>query len=241
MDCSNKFKPLFIEELGISKMLASHKIEDSESPPKRHEPFPIRDSETIKPRKLGVKATRFVQSLPKTVHKQVALLLDIQTQKRRLKEDYQKELLALEKKYLGQYGPLYAERARIVSGANLGCKEEIDMEGFRGPIAGVPEFWRVVMQHHVAVSDLIHHEDKEALSYLTDIRLEYLKPLELGFRLLFDFAKNPFFSNETLSKTYTYETGDDGAGLFYGEVRGDTIYWKPGMELPQLWEGRELL
>ena len=62
----------------------------------------------------------------------------------------------------------------------------------------------------------------------------------LGFRLLFDFAENKSFTNETLSKTYQYEIGDDNAGLFYGDIIGDTIYWKPGRELPYQWDGRKI-
>ena len=79
-------------------------------------------------------------------------------------------------------------------------------------------------------SELVQEPDCEALVFLVDIRLQYLKPPLMGYQLMFDFKENPFFTNSTLTKTYTYEVGD--SGLFYGEVTGDTIDWRLGKMLP---------
>ncbi|RYP05199.1 hypothetical protein DL764_003979 [Monosporascus ibericus] len=57
----------------------------------------------------------------------------------------------------------------------------------------------------------------------------------MGHRLLFDFKENEFFTNSTLSKTYTYEVGE--TSIFYGEVIEDVIDWRPGMMLPPLTAG----
>ncbi|KAE8444931.1 hypothetical protein EG329_014058 [Mollisiaceae sp. DMI_Dod_QoI] len=188
---------------------------------------------TLRPRILNPKAADFIDSLPNpTIHKQVTRLLSLQAQKQRHKESYQAELLALENKYLAKCKPLYQERATVVTGADLSCDLPSIMDGFAGPPAGIPEFWLTVMQNHPSVRDVIQSWDEEVLSYLTDIRVELLEAPELGFRLVFDFAENAFFENKMLKKTYTYERGEDGAGLFYGDVFGDTIFWREGRELP---------
>jgi len=216
-DSSNRFSSLFLEDSGTIT--------------KRQKQVIKGDFDTSKPRKLSPKVERFIETIPPPVHQKVIHLLALQNEQCRIKEDYQTELQALERKYASKSKPLYAARAEVVSRATSdgGLSH---MEGFRGPAVGIPEFWLTVLQHHAVIADLIQTWDDEPLTFLTDIRVEYLKSPALGYRLLFEFAENEFFTNKTLSKTYTYETGEENLGLFYGEVLGDTIYWKPGKELP---------
>jgi len=137
-------------------------------------------------------------------------LLELQAEQRRLEKEYQNELQDLERRCFTKSKPLYEERAKVVIGdEDLGDY----MKEFRGPFAGVPQFWLESMENHPAISCLIQDYDRDALSYLTNIRLEQVERPERGFRLLFDFAENDFFTNRTLSKIYTY-VGDDNAGLF---------------------------
>ncbi|KAF8854248.1 nucleosome assembly protein [Acephala macrosclerotiorum] len=177
------------------------------------------------------------------VRKQVTHLLNLQAQKRREEEVYQLELLKLEKKYLAGYKPLYEERATVISGADLSCDLHAIVEGFNGPPAAIPEFWLTAMQNHPSLRDLIQDWDCEVLSYLTDIRVQPLLAPELGFRLDFVFAPNPYIENETLTKTYMYERVEDG-GLFYGEMIGSEISWKKGAEVPtgmMLWRTSKMM
>jgi len=218
MEFSNSFDPLSKKELIIQDMF-------QKAPPRKN-------SQPPKPRKLGERADSFVSSLPDIIHRQVSRLLDVQVEKRRLEEAYHEELLELQNRYLAKYQPLYLEREIVVTGADLEDDLESMMESFDGPAAGIPEFWLTVMQNHEAVSYLIQDWDQEALTYITNIRVELLKAPEMGFRLVFDFAENRFFTNKRLTKTYTYEKDEDGVGLFYDESVGDFVHWRPGNELP---------
>ena len=81
-----------------------------------------------------------------------------------------------------------------------------------------------------SLSETITDRDEEALKHLTDIRMEYLdRP---GFRLIFEFADNEFFSNKTITKTYFYqEENGYGGDFIYDHAEGDKIEWKSGKDL----------
>ncbi|KAF5095772.1 hypothetical protein DV451_004526 [Geotrichum candidum] len=107
-------------------------------------------------------------------------------------------------------------------------KKESDEEA---DIKGIPNFWATALSNVPEISPIINEDDQEALQYLTDIRLEYLekeKGEELGFKLIFDFAENEFFSNPSLVKTYYYygpNLGDEYA-IHIKDSKGDSISWK---------------
>lgn len=86
------------------------------------------------------------------------------------------------------------------------------------------------MKNQISLAEMITDRDEGALRYLTDIRMEYLdKP---GFRLLFDFAENSYFTNKTLTKTYYYQNESGYGGDFiYDHAEGDKINWKEGQDL----------
>ncbi|CAE6459419.1 unnamed protein product [Rhizoctonia solani] len=99
-------------------------------------------------------------------------------------------------------------------------------------IKGIPHFWLTVLRNHDGLSDLITEKDEAALEYLTDIRLVYLSQDTPGFKLIFDFAPNPYFENETLEKSYHYqdELGDTG-DYIYDRAVGSEIKWKEEKDL----------
>ncbi|RMZ86152.1 hypothetical protein DV737_g201, partial [Chaetothyriales sp. CBS 132003] len=88
----------------------------------------------------------------------------------------------------------------------------------------------LAMKQHISVSDLITDRDEEALRALTDVRMEYLdRP---GFKLIFEFGPNDFFTNKTISKTYLYrEENGYGGDFIYDHAEGDKIDWKAGKDL----------
>ncbi|KAL4778186.1 hypothetical protein BJX76DRAFT_362968 [Aspergillus varians] len=178
---------------------------------------------------LRPKTQNFLEALPPQIRPRVDRLLGLQAAQRQLQREYRLDLLALEKRHLAKAKPLFDERAQLVSEPVLHAGDN----AFPGPAVGVPAFWLMAMRKHPVLCDLIEECDVEALAYLIDIHLETLPSPELGFRLLFEFAKNPFFENKILQKMYTYQGGDDGSpGLYYDQVIGDEIFWMKGQELP---------
>jgi nucleosome assembly protein 1-like 1 len=176
-------------------------------------------------------------------------LKGIQKDHAKLEAEFQEEVLQLEKKYFAKFTPLYQKRAAIVNGETEPTESEIEAgksededEGEEEPEAdkeektsaedmkGIPEFWLTAMKNQISLAELITDRDEEALRSLTDIRMEYLdRP---GFRLIFEFAPNDFFTNKIITKTYYYrEENGYGGDFIYDHAEGDKIEWKPGKDL----------
>ncbi|KAL1924937.1 uncharacterized protein VTP21DRAFT_4591 [Calcarisporiella thermophila] len=188
-----------------------------------------------------------VENLPASVKRRIYALKHLQSQHASLEANFQEEVLALEKKYLDLYRPLYEKRSALVNGSQEPTDEEIksgrevdakergeesnveetkkEEESEETPVTGVPEFWLTAMKNHLQLAELITERDEEALKHLVDIRLAYLdKP---GFRLEFEFASNDFFENTVLSKTYYYQEKPGYGGDFvYDRAEGTEIKWK---------------
>lgn len=199
------------------------------------------------------RSSGYVESLPAPVKRRVAALKGIQKEHGKLEAELQAEILALEKKYLGKYTPLYERRSEIVLGkqeptdaeVTAGEADEEEAETPETPastkpttdektetenLVGIPEFWLSAMKNHPSMAELITDKDEAALKHLTDIRMEYLdRP---GFRLMFNFAPNDFFSNKTITKTYFYqEESGYGGDFIYSHAEGDQIQWAADKDL----------
>ncbi|RYP11752.1 hypothetical protein DL765_007594 [Monosporascus sp. GIB2] len=201
------------------------------------------------------RSSGYIESLPAPVRRRVAGLKGIQKEHSKLEAEFQEEVLQLEKKYFAKFTPLYQKRAEIVNGKTepsedqIKAGEEESEEGDEGDkaadktekteekpaegvekVSGIPEFWLSAMKNQISLAEMITDRDEGALRYLTDIRMEYLdKP---GFRLLFDFAENEYFTNKTITKTYYYQNESGYGGDFiYDHAEGDKINWKEGKDL----------
>ncbi|EME82327.1 uncharacterized protein MYCFIDRAFT_59494 [Pseudocercospora fijiensis CIRAD86] len=195
------------------------------------------------------KSSGYVESLPAPVRKRVAGLKGVQKEHSKLEAQFQEEVLELEKRFFAKFTPLYEKRAKIVNGElepteaeieageedeeedeeAVAVKSETDAATSGADEKGIPEFWLSAMKNS-SLAETITLRDEEALKFLTDIRMEYLdRP---GFRLIFEFAENPFFTNKTLSKTYFYqEENGYGGDFIYDHAEGDKIDWKAGQDL----------
>ena len=194
------------------------------------------------------RSSGYIESLPVPVRKRVTGLKGIQKDHTKLETEFQEEVLLLEKKYFAKFTPLYERRAKIVNG--LEEPTEADVEAGKEeeeeedepeepteadsksdePMKGIPEFWLSAMKNQISLAELITERDEDALRMLTDIRMEYLdKP---GFKLIFEFAPNDFFTNKTISKTYFYrEENGYGGDFIYDHAEGEKIEWKAGKDL----------
>jgi hypothetical protein len=193
----------------------------------------------------------YIESLPAPVKRRVAGLKGVQKEHSKLEAEFQEEVLQLEKRYFAKFTPLYEKRAKIVNGQSEPTDEEVEAgeageeeEGGEeaekteakkeettsaADTKGIPEFWLSAMKNS-SLAETITDRDEEALKHLTDIRMEYLdRP---GFRLIFEFAENDFFTNKTISKTYYYqEENGYGGDFIYDRAEGEKISWKSGKDL----------
>jgi nucleosome assembly protein 1-like 1 len=197
------------------------------------------------------RSSGYIESLPAEVKRRVAGLKGIQKEHSKLEAEFQEEVLQLEKKYFAKFTPLYEQRSAIVNGkteptedqVKAGEEDDEDDEGAEGAdtkegkpaegatnVSGIPEFWLSAMKNQVSLAEMITDRDEGALKSLVDIRMEYLdKP---GFRLIFEFAENEYFTNKTITKTYYYQNESGYGGDFiYDHAEGDKIEWKPGKDL----------
>ena len=196
------------------------------------------------------RSSGYIESLPAPVRRRVAGLKGVQKEHAKLEGEFQEEMLQLEKKYFAKFTPLYQKRAKIVNGVAEPSEEEVKAgeadeedkedgstkdasstaEAADEKVAGIPEFWLSAMKNQVSLAELITDRDEAALKYLTDIRMEYLE--QPGFRLIFEFSENEFFSNKTITKTYFYqEESGYGGDFIYDHAEGDKIDWKDDKNL----------
>ncbi|CCH46855.1 Nucleosome assembly protein 1-like 4 [Wickerhamomyces ciferrii] len=205
--------------------------------------------------KLGTlvgKDSGYIDSLSKDVKNRIYSLKSVQSDQMKLEEEFQKELLELEKKFYKKYEPLYQKRSDIINGElepslkeiEAGKKIESELEGDEDieeedneedeeqeddvdqeDIKGIPHFWLTALENLHPVSDTITERDSEVLSFLKNIKLEYLD--QPGFKLIFEFNENEFFHNKNLTKTYYYQEELGYSGDFiYDHAEGDEIKWK---------------
>lgn len=196
------------------------------------------------------RSSGYIESLPTSVRRRVAGLKGVQKEHSKLEAEFQEEVLQLEKKYFAKYTPLYEKRAKIVNGKTEPTEDEVkageaedEKEGEEKTqateekaeekdekLSGIPEFWLSAMKNQISLAEMITENDESALKFLTDIRMEYLdRP---GFRLIFEFSENEYFTNEIITKTYFYqEESGYGGDFIYDHAEGDTIAWKSGKDL----------
>ena len=194
------------------------------------------------------RSSGYIESLPAPVRRRVAGLKGVQKEHSKLEAEFQEEVLALEKKFFAKYAPLYEKRAKIINGSTEPTEQEVEAgkedeeeddeedeadeaedDKSAADVKGIPEFWLSAMKNS-SLAETITDRDEGALKFLTDIRMEYLdRP---GFRLIFEFAENEFFTNKTISKTYYYqEENGYGGDFIYDHAEGDKIDWQSGKDL----------
>ena len=159
-----------------------------------------------------------------------------------LDEDYKKERIALENKYIDLRAPFVEKREQIVNAtievedvdypSREGDNEE-DKEGEDdGPDTGIPGFWLQAMTHHQFLRQFIHQCDLEVLEELSDITIEHNNDMT-GFTLTFKFKENDYFTNKELKKKYvvTPDLLDFKGNMELEEASGTDIDWKAGKNL----------
>ncbi|OCH88834.1 NAP-domain-containing protein [Obba rivulosa] len=200
------------------------------------------------------KSSGYIESLPVEVKRSVEALKGVQVKQVELQNQYKRECLELERKYLELQKPLYDRRHAIITGTAKPTPEEIaageaqsqkdDPEYSPLPAdptntSAIPEFWLTALRNHIGLAEIITDRDAAALKHLTDIRVSYLPTTDAkpGFKLRFFFSPNEFFENEMLEKTYLYQEEVGYSGDFmYDRAIGTEIKWKEDKDLTKEFE-----
>jgi nucleosome assembly protein 1-like 1 len=134
----------------------------------------------------------------------------------------------------------WPDRAKVEGEKDLnGAVEKIKITDLDEKTRGIPKFWLYVLKNAnaEALMGLIEPHDEPVLEFLTDITVALSQPDNSSFTLHFEFGPNPFFSNTTLTKTYTLrENPDADSPLEYDgpeivRCKGCTIDWKAGKDV----------
>lgn len=130
----------------------------------------------------------------------------------KISEEISKKQAAILKEYEPKKKPFFKKRAEIVS--------------------NIPNFWADAMLRHKVLESLIEEEDKEVLKHLKEIEYVILEDVEEGFKISFHFNNNPFFSDQTLWKSFIYKDGS-------WEITTSGINWKEGKDLTAAKESKK--
>eukprot|EP00035_Acanthoeca_spectabilis_P040155 m.67711 g.67711 ORF g.67711 m.67711 type:complete len:401 (-) comp9876_c0_seq1:1383-2585(-) len=203
----------------------------------------------------------YLEELPPAVLRRVKALKKMQSEHAQIEAQYQKEILALDRKFGEMYSGLYAKRATITEGSYEPTEEECewvesddeeeekikeeDDEGAAAAAAdadadvkGIPKFWLTVLQNFKHTEACIEDHDVPVLEYLQNITMVY-SPEDSEkdfFELHFRFGENPFFKDETLIKRYFIKLDAEEGEVMYGGPayegnEGCKIEWLPGKDV----------
>jgi nucleosome assembly protein 1-like 1 len=161
--------------------------------------------------KLVGQSSGYIDSLPQSVKEKIEACEELSTKHSELFLEYQKELQALDKKYLALNQPLYDKRFEIINGLDKDEEGEV----------GIPEFWLTCLKNCALTESLICDQDFEALTHLIDIRTSFI---DGGFKLDFHFSPNEYFEDSILSKSYFVQISEDNEVVF-DHAEGTQITW----------------
>lgn len=177
------------------------------------------------------------EEISQAVVNRLVALKQIHTEVEEINEKYKEERAALEKKYEEFRAPVFEKRASVIAGdvevelEGAESKPEGEQEGEEEK--GIPGFWYQCISNHPAVGSLVTEHDLDALEFLSDISVEYTDDYS-GFKLIFKFRENDFFSNTELTKSYKVSPDllEEKAPALTS-VEGSKIEWKHKKNLCQ--------
>jgi len=162
---------------------------------------------------------------------------DEEAAEKKAKEEEEEEAKKLQEKGSGEEGgeqppPAKEEDSAVSKEAQPKEKDPEDsLPVFGEDTKGIPEFWLQVISNHPMLQEMLEGEhDEDALKYLVDISCTSIEGEPESFNLIFSFSENPYFTNNTLSKTY-HLTDEDFNEPMLDHITGTEIEWKSGKNL----------
>ncbi|KAL9157719.1 hypothetical protein ABFS82_08G022400 [Erythranthe guttata] len=137
----------------------------------------------------------------------MAKVRELQDELQKVTDKLVKKTEELERKYDRKKVPIYDRRSLVIN--------------------SIPEFWLTAFLKHPTLGTLLTQEDQQIFRYLDSLYVEDLQYPQKGYCITFNFKINPYFENETLSKTVDYT--DEGL-----ETTCTTIRWKEGKAPPAI-------
>lgn len=190
----------------------------------------------------------YISGLPVELKNRIFALKALEMDQFDLEAKFQMKLLELEREFSGLFDVVNKKRRALIVGEAEAEPEAIELgrelleeeddeeeEDAEKPttstttggdsIKGIPGFWLTALQNVPMINNMITDRDFDVLDTLVDIRLEYLDTP--GYKLVFEFEENEFFSNGELTKTYYYQKELGYTGEFvYDHSEGCEIDWK---------------
>jgi len=141
----------------------------------------------------------------KETHAAIEKIDGIQSELDSLNDKASEEILQVERKYNKLREPYYNKRA--------------------DDIAAIQAFWITAFLNHPQISALLTEEDEKALAYMENLSVKENDDIKSGYKVIFTFKENPYFTNKSLEKEI--KVNEDG------ELAGDVtkIDWKQGRNL----------
>jgi len=145
-----------------------------------------------------------------------------------LERQYEEEVAKLGLEFKKRLQPCLEERKKILTAS--------DSEGPKTGTPALSGFWTKALQNHptIAESEGIQEWDEPVLEFLVDIEKANVEEIDSkkGFKLVFHFAENPYFTNTELWKEYITEEMNPYSGeLAVKEIKSCTIEWKAGKDV----------
>merc|ERR1711942_319195 len=200
--------------------------------------------------------------LPPIVLGRVKALKNLQLDKFKVETEYYQEVHLLDVEYQAKYNEINEKRAKVISGLYEPSGTELEWKScvkeekddsesitedlvihpdFPADAKGLPKFWLHALKNanETCLLGLIEPHDEPVLEHLVDITVSMHKE-DSGFTLRFFFQKNPFFSNQVLTKEYTMRSDPDPKSPLEYEgpkivgYLGCPIAWKDGMDVTDI-------
>ncbi|XP_021905317.1 NAP1-related protein 2-like [Carica papaya] len=140
-----------------------------------------------------------------SLFRSIEQLQDVQDELDKMAEEANDKVLEVHRKFTDLSKPLYQKRDELIK--------------------SIPEFWLLALLKHPVLGNYLNYEDQKILNYLTSVEMDEFKWEQgrYGYSLIFHFEENPYFEDETLTKTFTFSAKGRA------KVAGATINWKEGM------------
>jgi len=129
---------------------------------------------------------------------------EIQESIDKINDEASEEILKVEQRFNKMRQPHYVERAEIIS--------------------RIPRFWVTCFLHHPQISSILNEDDERSLAHLLKLEVQEFDDIKSGYKISLHFEKNPFFSNDVISKEF--HLGEGGEPTF----SNTPINWHPGKE-----------